>query len=50
MRTATTGGSGGVGQATIRAALAAGHSALSLDRAEPKPGAVTVTSSIACST
>lgn len=41
MRIVITGGSGGVGQATIRAALAAGHSVLSLDRAEPKPGAVT---------
>lgn len=41
MRIVITGGSGGVGQATIRAALAAGHSVLSLDRTEPKPGAVT---------
>ncbi len=37
MRIVITGGSGGVGRATVRAAVDAGHTVLSLDRVEPKP-------------
>jgi len=40
MRIAITGGSGGVGRAVTRAAVEAGHTVLSLDRAEPKPEAI----------
>ena len=40
MRIVITGGSGGVGRATTRAAVDAGHTVLSLDRAEPKPESI----------